>query len=383
MSGRARSGRTGLAVFGVLLATGCGEAPLPPAATAPPVLVARAESHDLVERIEASGEVRAQAEARVAAQVEGEVTGVALDEGDAAGEGALVIEIDPERRRLQVQDAAAAVVEAEAQLGEAQREARRIERLHAQQAASDAQLDSARTGLRQAGSRLEAARARLGLAERALRDAFVRAPFAGLIGERHVNVGEYVRVGEPLFELVALDPVEVEFRLTELDSARVAVGQAVGVRVAPFPDERFEATVSVIAPTLDPATRTLRVKALLPNPDGRLRPGLFARVDLGVAERRGVVMVPEEAVLQRADGSVIYRFREAELPAADGRVERVRVELGVHGDRRVELVSGVAEGDLVVVRGQTRLVDGGPVSLRTADGAPLDRPPRSGTMAER
>lgn len=341
-------------------------------AAAPPVLVASAEAVDLVDRIEATGELRALAEATIAAQVEGEITGIALDEGDPASKGALVVEIDPELRRLEVRNAGASVVEAEAQLGEARREAQRIESLHERQAASEAQLDAARTGVRRTRSRLEAARARLGLAERALRDASVRVPFAGVIARRHVNVGEYVRVGDPLFDLVALDPVEVEFRLAEPDAARVAVGQTVLVRVAPYPDEGFEARVRVVAPTLDRSTRTLRVKAVLPNPDGRLQPGLFARVDLGVAERSGVVVVPEEAVLQRADGSVVYRFRpEAGLPAADGRVERLRVELGSHLERRVELRGAVQAGDLVVVRGQTLLVDGAPVSLRDAAGRPL------------
>ena len=108
---------------------------------------------------------------------------------------------------------------------------------------------------------VEAARAELGVADRALRDASVRAPFAGWIARRDVSRGEYVRPGQPLFELVALDPIEVEFSVAERDSARVHIGQQVGVKVAPYPEEAFQGEVTVISPTLDPKTRTLRVQA--------------------------------------------------------------------------------------------------------------------------
>ena len=135
------------------------------------------------------------------------------------------------------------------------------------------------------------------------------------------------------------------------------------MRVAPFPDEIFDASVTVISPTIDPVTRTLRVKAELPNPDGRLRPGLFARADLGVAERANVPMIPEDAVLQRSDGTVVFRLLD------DDRVERVRIRTGVYRDGLVEVTEGLSPGDRVVVRGQTALIDGSIVSVRRRDGS--------------
>jgi membrane fusion protein (multidrug efflux system) len=212
---------------------------------------------------------------------------------------------------------------------------------------------------------LLAAEARVGLAERALDDATVAAPFDGLVARRHVNVGEFVRAGEPLFHLVALDPIEVEFFLSESESSQASPGQGVDVRVASFPDEIFHAEVSVVSPTIETETRTRRVKALLANPDGRLLPGTFARVDLGVAKRSGVVMVPKEALLLRSDGQVLFRLTES-----GDRVARVRVDVGRHRGELVE-VAGVEAGEYVVVRGQAGLIDGSPVSLRDADGAPV------------
>jgi len=296
------------------------------------------------------------------------VTRVVRDEGSAVAEGELVIEIDPERRQLEAASARAMLAQAEAQAAEAERELRRIEKLHAEGVAAEARLDQARTAARATRSALDSLKAQLGMAERSLRDSAVTAPFAGLVARRWVSEGEFVAPGQKLFDLVALDPIEVEFHLPERDSSRVAVGAPVAVRVAPFPDEVFTAEVTVVSPTIDPVTRTLRVKAALPNPDGRLRPGLFARADLGVAVREDVPMIPEEAVLQRADGAVAFRL------GADGRAERRVLELGVIRDGRVEVRSGLAAGDRVVVRGQNELVDGSPVSVRDVAGKPVPAP---------
>jgi membrane fusion protein (multidrug efflux system) len=288
-----------------------------------------------------------------------------------------VIEIDPERRDLEARNARAMLAQADAQASEAERDLTRIEMLHKEGVAADAKLDSVRTQLRLARSSRDAAGAQLGMAERGARDSSVRAPFAGLIARRYVSEGEFVQPGQKLFDLVALDPIEVEFTVPERDSSRVVLGQPVAVRVAPFPDEVFQAEVSVVAPTIDPMTRTLRVKARMSNTDGRLRPGLFARADLGVSVREHVAMIPEEAVLQRADGAIAYRI------VAGNRAERRNIKLGVIRDGRVEVSEGLAVGDPVVVRGQAQLVDGSPVQLRDAKGAPAGAAAGVGTSAEK
>ena len=357
------------AVLFALVATqwlaGCGDKAKTAEASAPPVLVAPVESRRVEDRIEATGELRAQNAAAIAAQVGGQVTKLVRDEGVAAAANDVVIEIDPERRDLEARNARAMWSQADAQASEAERDLTRIEMLHKEGVAADAKLDSVRTQLRLARSNRDAAQAQLGMAERGARDSSVRAPFAGLIARRYVSEGEFVQPGQKLFDLVALDPIEVEFTLPERDSSRVVLGQPVAVRVAPFPDEVFQAVVSVVAPTIDPMTRTLRVKARMSNTDGRLRPGLFARADLGVSVREHVAMIPEEAVLQRADGAIAYRI------VAGNRAERRNIKLGVIREGRVEVSEGLAVGDPVVVRGQAQLVDGSPVTLRDAQGGPV------------
>ncbi len=342
--------------------SGCGQE-APPEPSAPSVAVAPVAVRILEERIEASGELVARQQARVAAEVGGRITEIMRDEGSEVEAREIVLEIDPARRKLAVDDARAGLVRARASLAEARRESNRIEALHARGVASEARRDQATTQLRLAEAEAVAGEARLGVAERALADASVRAPFAGVVSLRLVSAGEFVQPGTPLFDLVALDPVDAEFRLPEADAARVAPGQDVAVGVAPYPDEVFPAVVRFVSPTIDPDTRTLLVRAALDNADHRLRPGLFARVDLGVSRRDGVVMIPEEAVLQRADGQVVFRL-------VDGsRVERRSVETGQHADGEVE-VRGLEVRDRVVVRGQHLLTDGVRVSVRTPDGRP-------------
>jgi membrane fusion protein (multidrug efflux system) len=370
----------GLLLLAGVALTGCGEDTASAPVAAPPVLVTKVEARRIEDRIEATGQLLARSQAAVAAQVGGQVTTVARDEGAEVAEDELVIEIDPERRQLEAQSARAMLLQAEAQASEAEREQARMEKLHAEGVAAEAKLDQVQTALRTARSARDSAQAQLGMAERSLRDSSVRAPFAGLVARRYVSEGEFVQPGQKLFDLVALDPIEVEFHLAERDSSRVSVGAPVGVEVAPFPDETFRAEVTLVSPTIDPATRTLRIKATLPNPDGRLRPGLFARADLGIAVRENVAMIPEEAVLQRADGSVAFRV-------AEGRAERRTIETGTIRDGLVEVRAGLAVGDTVVVRGQNALVDGGPVSLRDEKGAALPGAPtvetaRSGQASE-
>jgi membrane fusion protein (multidrug efflux system) len=368
--------RTAFALIAPCLAlSACGGEQAHEESPARPAVVTPVALRSFEEEIEASGELLAKHKAAVAAQVAGAITEVRADEGDAVAEGDVVLEIDPEKRHLDLEAARARVGEAQAAVAEQEREVKRMTALAGSRISSESQLDQAKTALETAQARLRAARADLGQAERAVRDASVRAAFAGLIARRWVSPGEFVTAGQPLFELVSLDPIEVEFHLPEADTSRVHLGDPIEVRVAPYPDEGFRATVEVISPTIDPRTRTLRVKAILENLDGRLSPGFFARVQLGVAKRENVLMVPEEAVLQRADGSVVFRVVEG------NRVERRIVRTGATREGWIEIREGLAAGDSVVSRGHADLVDGSVIVPRNPDGTLASPSPGPTAMA--
>ncbi|MCP3983570.1 MAG: efflux RND transporter periplasmic adaptor subunit [bacterium] len=346
-----------------LAALACSDAPQDINITARPVVVQEVELVTLEEQIEATGELLAKDSATLASEVAGRITELQIDEGDRVEEGDLLLSIDPQKRELELADARARLAEAVANLEEQQRELVRRQQLFDRKIASSQALDKAKTALSLARSRRQAAGARVGVAARAVEDSQVRAPFSGLIASREVSRGEYVRVGQELFDLVALDPIEVEFSVAERDSARVRLGMKVAVRVSPYPEEIFTGEVSVISPRIDRRTRTLRVKARISNGDGRLRPGLFARADLGVATREKALVVPQQAVLLRAEGQIVYTVD------AENRVHRVAVEAGIHLGGQIEIISGLGVGDVIVVRGHAALSDDMLVSRRNPDGS--------------
>jgi membrane fusion protein (multidrug efflux system) len=351
-----------LPLLAFLLLAACREAAPPPVIEAPRVVTAPVVGVDLEERIEVTGQLEAKLQTVVSAEVGGKLTQALVDEGAPVDKDTIVLEIDPQRRKLELDSARAQVAQTEASLAQQRRQADRVRALQGKGLTSALQLEQADLELALAESRLTAARAQFEIARQALDDATVRAPFTGVTGRRHVNLGQFLQVGTPLMEFVSLDPIEVVFHVAEIDSALVRHGQTVDVRVAPYPSESFEAVVDVIYPQMEAQSRTLRVKATLPNPTGRLRPGLFARADLGVAFRKGVPMVPDEAVLQRADGAVVF------LLAGENRVARRQVKIGVFHEGLVEILDGVKPGEVVVTRGHMDLVDGSVVQV--VDGGP-------------
>lgn len=351
-----------LLVLLTLLLAGCAKEEEAVVIQAPSVMVVPVELRNIRDRIEATGELVARSTASLAAQVGGEITVMHVEEGDEVDAGQVLLEIDPQRRQLEFANQTALVAQARAKLADTLREGKRIQNLRARGAVSDAKVDEAETQIELARSAVEGAEAQRGLAQRALSDSKIVAPFSGRVSRRLVSKGEYVVTGHALFELVDPLHMEVEFHLAERDSSLVEMGDIVEVRVAPFPDEVFPALVSVIAPTIDSKTRTLRVKARVENEEGRLRPGLFARADLGINERADVAMIPEDAIVLRASGTVVFRLVNG------NEVERVQITTGVYRDGWVEVASGLGAADVVVVRGQSRLIDGNVVDIRNADG---------------
>ena len=354
--------RTTLVAFAVALLCACsGSEEVDHAVELDVVAVEPILAIDFIERITATGELRATNHANIAAEVDGRVTELLVEEGAAVPEGGAILELDPVRRELDLAAARARNAEADANLHNERRDVKRRRELRANDISSKAALDKAETLLRLAESRVAGARADIGIAERALAEATVRAPFSGHLVMRNVSLGEYVKQGTPLVELVSLDPIEVVFNVSEVDSSRVHTGQEVRVAVAPYPGEFFEAVVDSVSPTIDPRSRTLRVKAKLANSEGRLRPGLFARADLGVAQRKGVPVVPDQSVLQRTDGSVVFT-----LSPDDMRVHRRVIKASGFRDGYVEIADGVAPGELVLTKGHSTLVDGQVVRLPKA-----------------
>jgi len=347
---------------------GCGPEESAPVLAAHVVLTSPVKAIELHDQIRASGELLAVERAGISAEVSGHISKLVRDEGEHVASGEVVMMIDPERRELEVASAKAALAEARSSQREYEREYERLKKLFAQGATSSSELESAATAQETSNSRVAVSEAKLGMARRSLADSHVAAPFAGVVALRHVNRGEFVSPGTPLFELVANDPLELVFHLSEVDSGRVAIGNPVEVTVASYPDERFNAKVTFISPMIDSRSRTLRVKSQIGNEDGRLRPGLFAQVDLGISVRQGVLMIPEEAVLQRASGPIVFVLDE------DDRVSKRSIATGAHRAGEVEVTMGLTADEKVVSQGHLRLVDGMRVNPRRDENASQSPP---------
>ena len=363
-----------LALLGLLaLCSGCSEEVAAPEELLPSVSAIEVVAVDLDEEIRASGDLRARFQTMISAEVAGRVTELSVDEGGAVALGAIVIKIDPERRQLDLSAAKARLAQARANLRQETSKVERVRKLRSENIASVERLEESETALLLAESAVRAEQAAVGVAQRALSDASVSAPFAGLVARRSVELGQYVQVGATLFELVSMHPLDAVFSLTEFDTQRVSVGQHIQVHVAAFADRAFEGVVTFIAPTVDPGTRTLRIKAEIDNSENLLRPGLFARINLGTDQRKSVLMVPEEALVQREGGASLFLIGEGD------RVRRVVVETGTQAKGRVEVRGEISAGDRIVQRGHGGLADGMVVvvrdsrstSVETAAGEPV------------
>jgi len=307
-------------------------------------------------------------ESVIAAQVDGTVARVHKTVGDRVAEGETIAELDIDRlqdvvalRRADLQEAEASAEAADAGAEQARQELDRIRRLSGSAAFSQARLDEAEQALRRERGLLRVAQARreraavaLRQAETDLEDAVIRAPFEGTVGRRDAHVGEYLRVGDPVVVLINDRDLEIEAAVATDRIAALSPGREVAF--ATDDGTQHAATVRAIVPLEDPATRTRPVRF---DPDfgetGKPLAGNQAvTVRLPIGETRDVVTVHKDAVIAGARGRVVF-------VAVDGTAEMRPVDLGRAVGSRFEVLSGVAPGDLVVVRGNERLRPGQPI----------------------
>ena len=277
-------------------------------------------------------------------EIAGRIARIGFRDGEAVQRGAVLVELDNAVQRAELQQARARLTLAKANSG-------RTEDLFARNFVSQSSRDNAR-------AELDLARASLDLAQARLDRTVIRAPFAGVVGIRSVSPGDFVQDGDALINLEDIATLKLDFRLPELYLDRVQQGQALELATDVLPDETFAARVDAIYPLVDAQGRAARLRASLANPAGRLRPGVFVRVRLVLAERPNVLVVPE-AALVAAPGNVQFVYQVLE-----GKAQRVDVTTGMRRDAVVEIVSGLAQGAQVVSAGQLKLRDGTLVLVR-------------------
>lgn len=299
----------------------------------------------------------------VTAQLAGQITALHFDSGAQVQAGDLLLEQYSADTRAQLKSATAALQLADIELS-------RRQKLVAQQLVSDAELDTARTRLDQAQADVEALQ--VTLAKKA-----VRAPFAGQLGIRQVDLGQYLEPGDPIVRLESTARLFADFPLPQEALPSLAVDQAVSVSVDAWPDTSFTGRIQAIEPAVDPGTRNVRVRARLDNGDGRLRPGMFAQVRVTLPARGEVLAIPQAAITFSPFGDSVYVVQDGtEGPT----VHNIYVNTGEKRGDLVEVTSGLEAGQQVVTAGQLKLREGARVAVDNSvpvSADPDPRPPES------
>lgn len=331
----------------VLVACGTSSETTPSPGPPPPVVeVATVRTEPRDTGLTLVGQLEADESVMLRPEIEGVVATVHFREGEEVPQGMVLFRLRDAEQRARLREAEADLVLAEQAWG-------RVRSLEAARIVSAAELDHAR-------ATRDAAAARLDLARVELERTVVRAPFAGMLGQRLVSPGDRVTKTTDLGRIDAVARLKLAIPVPEPLIERVAPGMAFTIAVAPFPGERFPGTVYFAAPSLDPTSRQLLLRGYVPNPDRRLRPGLFATVRVATEAREEALFVPESAVVYDAGGPFVWRI------GADGRAERTSVVLGDRRDGLVEVREGLAAGDRVVSAGTNKVLAGAPV--REAEG---------------
>lgn len=280
-------------------------------------------------------------------EIAGRVEEISFEEGGSAQKGQLLVKLDDDSR-------AAELKRAEANLNLSRRNFNRAEELYRRQNLPVSSRDEALAKLRADEAALE-------LAQVNMDKTTLLAPFTGLLGLRQVSVGDYIGAGDPIVSLEDVDPIKVDFRVPEVFAHRLKTGQAIRMTVDAVPGETFEGTVYAIDPQIDVQGRSVLLRARVPNEDGPLRPGMFARVTLVLDERPNALVVPEEALIPQGTSQMVFKV-------VDGMVEAQPVTIGQRRKGTVEVTEGLSEGDTVITAGQIKVRPGQPVTVLPAGG---------------
>lgn len=331
-----------------------------------PVEVEPVTTRSLVYTVNAVGSVDAFEKVQVTARVAGVVDRVLFAEGNTAGIEQVLVEIETERFKLAVESAQATYDKTLAAKADAEAGLKRRETVITQNPGliPGEELETWRTKVRLAASDVAQAKSALDQAKLNLHDAYVRAPFAGIIQTRTVQTGQYVQVGAVLATLVRRDPLLLRFRVPERDAAQMKPGQAANFRIRDN-DVGYTSKVVHVAEAADEGSRMVAVTAeILDTKDGGLRPGVFAEITVPVSSPRNAPVIPQTAVRPSERGFIAFVVQN------DVAQERV-LTVGMRTtDGQIEVLSGLTPGEILVVRGAEALMSGAPVRIAPRGGAP-------------
>jgi membrane fusion protein, multidrug efflux system len=329
------------------------------------ISAATAATSEWQSKIEAIGSLRAVRGADLSLEVSGVVESISFSSGDDVQEGATLL-------KLRTADDVARLesLKAMAELNEITLD--RAQRLLKTQAVSQAQLDSDAANLKNA-------KAQVAQQQAIIEKKILRAPFAGHLGIRAVDLGQYLGAGTPIVTLQALDPIYVDFFVPQQSVDQVRLGQQVAVKVDAYKDQTFAGEISAVNPKVDISNRNVQIRATLKNADHKLLPGMYATVDIAIGSPATYVTLPQTAITYNPYGDTVYVV-ESKGNDAEGKPHLVArqtfVTIGPTRGDQVAILRGVGEGDMIVTAGQIKLHNGSVVMIDnsvtpTAEAAPV------------
>ena len=333
--------------------------------TIPPATVSTitAPLSDWQRRLHAVGSLAAVQGVTVSNQIEGSVTKVAFESGQRVAAGDLLVQQDTSTDEAQLRG-----LEAQAELARLTLD--RAKELRAKETNSQADLDSAQAQFKATAAAADNVRALIA-------KKTIRAPFAGVLGIRQVNLGQFLPAGGAIVSLQALDPIYANFSLPQQEMGNLHAGQTVRMSVDSYPEKPFEGKINALNSKVDDATRNIQVQATFGNADGRLVPGMYATVDVILPGKNSLVTLPESAVVYNPYGNAVYVIERPAADAADQTLiaRQHFVTLGETRGDQVAVIKGVKAGDEIVSAGQLKLHNGSPVVINNAIQAPSNPAP--------
>ncbi|MDE1920224.1 MAG: efflux RND transporter periplasmic adaptor subunit [Candidatus Omnitrophica bacterium] len=312
-----------------------------------PVVGIKVTRQTIADNMNLAGTLRARDAVEIKSKVDGTIAKVAFTSGQKVVKGETLVLFNQEKAK-------AALIEAELTLSLAQVTLNRYQELLKDGGVSRLEFD-------QAANQVKMNQAVVGEARAAFDSTVVSAPFAGVMGQRLVNDGQFISQGDSLGFLVNQDSMKVDFRVPERYISQIKNGAPVDFKVDAYPRDRFQGTIVFIDPTVDESTRTILITAEVSNPDGRLRQGMFAEISLTLHERPDAIVVPEDAVVFKGNKTVVYTVRGNQTVAV------TPVDCGLHVNGVVEILKGLQEGQTVITEGFQKVHAGSKVRVRLQD----------------
>ena len=310
---------------------------------APAVKIRKVTTSTIQARVEGIGTGLARESVDITANATELVVGIYFEDGQTVKKGQLLVQLRDDQYQAELK-------QTRINLAEQERELNRITPLYHSRITSQKDFDTAKTAV----SRAKTA---VGIVEYQIGNRRIIAPFSGRLGMRNVSIGDLVTPGTKITTLDDISEIKIDFRVPEKYYPEIKPGQKVGVQTASYPDRIFTGTISAVSPRIDSVTRTAEVRAMIPNPEGKLAPGMLFVVTLELGNHVSIT-VPEQALMSL--GEIQYAFV---YNPKQKRAERREIKLGQRSRGQAEILAGLKVGEFLIVDGVLKLVDGSPVQV--------------------